>query len=214
MEPIKKILIPLVDPLHADPYVKLGAALLPPEGRILALRIVEIPEGESLSTGAEKAPVYRAALEDLNVQVADERVELRTLVRVSHGLSEGIATTAKEEGCDLLILPWKGYSSSDERFFGATIDRLLEHPPCKIIVVRATDPSGCKRLLLPIRGGPYAEFALEVAARLASAFAGEVTVLHCEQESPLPESRDRLYRSLFRKLRSHLAVKRWVTIQG
>jgi glucosyl-3-phosphoglycerate synthase len=214
MEPIRKILIPLVDPLRADPYIRLGASLLPPEGKILALKIVEVPQDESLSTGAERAPVYRAALEELNTQVHDGRVELRTLVRVSHRLSEGIAATAKEEECDLLILPWKGYSLSEERFFGATIDRLLEHPPCSVIVVRAADLSECKRLLLPIRGGPYAEFALEIAGRIASAWQGEVTVLHCKQDVPLPESEDKPYRSFLRRLRNPPEVNRILTTKG
>ena len=105
MDPVKKILIPLVDPTHALPYLKLGTALLPPEGKLLALRVVEIPEEESLSIGAETTPIYRAALEDLASQFPDERVELRTLVRVSRYLREGIIDTAREEACDLLLLP-------------------------------------------------------------------------------------------------------------
>lgn len=211
---LKNILIPLIDQTHALPYLKLAAALLPPEGKILALKVVEIPKEESLSIGAEKAPVYRAALEDLPSQFADQRVELKTLVRVSHRLREGIVETAKEEGCDLLILPWKGYTASEDRFFGSTIDRLLEQPPCNIIVVRAADFSRCKRILLPVRGGPYAEFALEVASRLALTLEAEVTVLHCEQRFSTPGFGDRAYRSFLRRLQFHPHVKRLLTRHG
>ncbi|MEK6601671.1 MAG: glucosyl-3-phosphoglycerate synthase, partial [Candidatus Binatota bacterium] len=211
---LKNILIPLIDQTHALPYLKLAAALLPPEGKILALKVVEIPQEESLSIGAEKAPVYRAALEDLPSQFADQRVELKTLVRVSHRLREGIVETAKEEGCDLLILPWKGYTASEDRFFGSTIDRLLEQPPCNIIVVRAADFSHCRRILLPVRGGPYAEFALEVASRLALTLEAEVTVLHCEQRFSTPGFGDRAYRSFLRRLQFHPHVKRLLTRHG
>lgn len=211
---LKNILIPLIDQTHALPYLKLAAALLPPEGKILALKVVEIPKEESLSIGAEKAPVYRAALEDLPSQFADQRVELKTLVRVSHRLREGIVETAKEEGCDLLILPWKGYTASEDRFFGSTIDRLLEQPPCNIIVVRAADFSHCRRILLPVRGGPYAEFALEVASRLALTLEAEVTVLHCEQRFSTPGFGDRAYRSFLRRLQFHPHVKRLLTRHG
>lgn len=211
---LKNILIPLIDQTHALPYLKLAAALLPPEGKILALKVVEIPKEESLSIGAEKAPVYRAALEDLPSQFADQRVELKTLVRVSHRLREGIVETAKEEGCDLLILPWKGYTASEDRFFGSTIDRLLEQPPCNIIVVRAADFSHCRRILLPVRGGPYAEFALEVASRLALTLEAEVTVLHCEQRFSTPGLGDRAYRSFLRRLQFHPHVKRLLTRHG
>jgi hypothetical protein len=60
---LRKILLTLVDPIHALPYLKLVAALLHPQGRVLALKIVRIPHEESLSIGAEIAPIYRAAME-------------------------------------------------------------------------------------------------------------------------------------------------------
>lgn len=214
MEVIKKILIPLVDPLQALSYVRLAAALLPPDGKILALMVVEIPEEESLSEGAEKVPVYRAALEDLPSQFPDKRVDLKTLVRVSHRLSEGIAETARDEGCDLLLLPWKGYTLSEKGFFGGTIDRLLDRPPCNTIVVRAADLPVCKSILLPIRGGPYAEFALEIASRMALSLKAEVTVFHCEERFPTRGFGDQAYRSFLRRLQFHPHIKHLLMFHG
>lgn len=214
MEQLKKILIPLPDPIQSIPYLRLGAALLPPDGKILALGVVRVPEETSLSEGAEKAPGYRAVLERLRVQFPDERVELRTLVRVSHRLSEGIAETAREESCDLLLLSWKGHTASEDYLFGATIDRLLEQPPCRIIVARADDLTACKNILLPVRGGPYAEFALEIASRLASSFKAEVTVLHCESRFSESEIGDLWYRYFLQKLRYYPPVRRLLTVQG
>jgi len=96
MEQLEKILVPLTDPVNALPYLKLGASLLPPDGKILALGVIKISEESSLSEGAEEAPIYRAALEKLKGHFPDERIELRTLVRVSHRLSEEIAETVRE----------------------------------------------------------------------------------------------------------------------
>jgi len=211
---IRKILIPLVDPGQALPFLKLAAALAPLEGKILALRVVEIPEDKSLSIGAETAPVYRAALEDITSHFPDERVEVKTLVRVSYRLSEGIADTAREEACDLLILPWKGYTVSQDRFFGKTIDPLLERPPCRTLVVRAAELSGCRRILLSVRGGPYAEFSLEVGSRLALSMEAEVTVLHCEQRFSAPGFGDRAYRLFLRRLQLHPHVRRLIDVRG
>ena len=211
---LTKVLIPLVDPIRAIPYLELAAALLPCEGKILALKVVEVQEGESLSVGAEKAPVYRASLEPLESIFPGGRVELKTIVRVSREIPTGVAETSREEDCDLLILPWKGYSSSEERFFSGTIDRLLERPPCNTIVVRAEEFSDCKRILLPVRGGPYAEFALEVASRLALSLDAEVTVLHCEQRFRAPGFGSRAYRSFLDRLRFHPHVRRLITIPG
>lgn len=203
---LQTILIPVFDPIQSLPYFRL-ASLLAPEGKILALKIVRVPEENSLSEGAEEAPDHRAALDKLKDHFPRERIEIKTLVRVSHRLSEGIAETARAEACDLLLLPWKGYSFSEDSFFGGTIDRLLEQPPCNSIVVRAGDLSNCKRILLPVRGGPYAEFALEIASQLALALEAEVTVLHCEQRFSAPPFGDWAYRSFLRRLQFRPHVK-------
>ncbi|MBI2359342.1 MAG: universal stress protein [Deltaproteobacteria bacterium] len=214
MGALKKVLLPLTDPAHAAPYLKLGTALLSPEGKILALGVVRVPEESSLSEGAEEAPDYRALLEELAAKFSDERVELKTLVRVSHRLSEGISETAREEGCDLVLLPWKGYTASEDRLFGSTIDRILEQPPCAIMVARADDLSSCRSILLPVRGGPYAEYALEIVEWLAGAFGAEVTVLHCQPVASGVPFDDRGYRSFLRKLRLYPQVRRMLTVHG
>ena len=68
-----KILIPLIDPVHARPYLNFASALLSQQGKILGLKVLEIPEGESLSAGAERAPLYRATMEELNSQLEEDR---------------------------------------------------------------------------------------------------------------------------------------------
>lgn len=214
MDFAKNILIPLIDPGQAVPYLRLAAALLPPEGKIVAMKVVLVPEKSSLSEGAAKAPTDRAALEEVKAQFPDERVELKTLVRVSHRVPEGIVETVREEECDLLLLPWKGYSASEERLFGATIDRLLEQPPCRMLVVPAVDLVACKKLLLAVRGGPYAEFAIEVASQLARTLDAEVTVLHCEERIAARGLSDRPYLAFLHKLPYYPQVKRLITVQG
>jgi glucosyl-3-phosphoglycerate synthase len=133
---------------------------------------------------------------------------------VSHRLSEGIAESAGAEGCDLLLLPWKGSASSDDRLFGRTIDRLVETPPCNLLVARVGDLAGLKKILLPVRGGPYVEFALEIAGQLALTLGGEITVLHCEQRFVSPQYGEDLYQTFIQRLRFHGQVKRLVTARG
>jgi glucosyl-3-phosphoglycerate synthase len=209
-----KVLIPVVDATAARFNLKLAASLLAPDGKILALNVVRVPEDLSLSEGAVEALDSRAALEEIHSLLPNKRVELRPLVRVSHRLSEGIAESAGVEGCDLLLLPWKGSASSDDLLFGRTIDRLVEAPPCNLLVARVGELSRCKRILLPVRGGPYAEFALEVADRLARSFKGEITVLHCDQRFASPQFNETLYHTFLQRLRFQPKVKRLMTVEG
>ena len=209
-----KILIPIVNAADARLNLGLAARLLPAHGKIVLLNVIRIPEQASLSEGAEGARDSRVALNEIHELLPDEGPELQILVRVSHTLTESIAECVDAEGCDLLLLPWRGSASSEELLFGRTIDRLVATPPCNLLVARMGDLSVYKRILLPIRGGPYAEFALWIAGQLASDFAGEITILHCQQRFVSPEAEEALYHTFIQRLRFHPQVKRIVTVQG
>ncbi|MDZ4344951.1 MAG: universal stress protein [Candidatus Binatia bacterium] len=102
-----KILLPVVNPPEARSNLELAVRLLHPEGQIVALKVVLVPEETSLSEGAGEAVDSRAALDEIRALLPNQRVELKPLVRVSHRLSEGIAESAAAENCDLLLLPWR-----------------------------------------------------------------------------------------------------------
>ncbi len=119
----------------------------------------------------------------------------------------------EKEGCDLLLLPWKGYTISEDRLFGNTIDKLLEEPPGRIMVTRLAESFGCNNLLLPVRGGPYAEFSLEVANQLSNSLGAQVTVLHCEQPDRSGYG-EKPYYGFLQKLRSHRQMRRLLTVQA
>jgi glucosyl-3-phosphoglycerate synthase len=212
--PNTKILLPVVHAPSARADLELAVRLLHPLGKIIALNVVRVPEANSLSEGAGEAVDSRAALEELYTLLPDQRVELKTLVKVSRSVTEGIAESAATEGADLLLLPWKGSTSSEVQLFGRTIDKLVESPPCNLLVSRVGELSRCKHILLPVRGGPYTEFAMEIASQLAQSFAGEITVLHCEQPFVSPEFGQALYGTFIQRLRFQPRVKRVVTVRG
>jgi nucleotide-binding universal stress UspA family protein len=209
-----KILLPVVYPSEARDNVELAVRLLHPQGKLVALKVVRVPDESSLSEGAGAAADSRAALNEIRALLPDSRFELKTLVRVSHRLSEGIIETVAAESADLLLLPWKGSASSEAFLFGRTIDRLVKTPPCNLLVGRVGDLSKYKKILLPVRGGPYAEFALQIADQLALSFTGEITVLHCEQRFAPSELGEPLYAAFTRRLRFQPRVKRLLTVQG
>ena len=209
-----KILIPVVEAEEARANLELASRLLEPTGKIIVLKVILVPEDTSLSEGANEAADSRVALNEIANLLQNKQVEMKSLVRVSRRLSEGIAETATAEGCDLLLLPWKGSASSDDKLFGRTIDRLVEAPPCNLLITRAGDLAGFKKILLPVRGGPYAEFAVGIAAQLAITLDGEITVLHCEQRFAAPEFGENLYQTFIQRLRFQPQVKRLVTVRG
>jgi glucosyl-3-phosphoglycerate synthase len=89
---------------------------------------------------------------------------------------------------DLLLLPW------DENAHAAAISAqtALAQPPCDTVAAKMAVPADkIRRILLPLRGGPYAGLALELAVRMARSLNAEVTLLRV-----LSETDDDLSRTL------------------
>ena len=99
-----KILLPIVSRSAAQTNLDLAMRLLDPQGKIVALRVVRVPDDVSLSEGAGDAADSRAVLDEISDLITDKRVEFKPLVRVAHRVYEGIAESAAAESADLLIL--------------------------------------------------------------------------------------------------------------
>jgi len=209
-----KILLPLLSQAEGATNLPLATRLLAPQGKIIALRVVRVPDDTSLSEGAGEALDSRAVLNEIGDLFADQRVEFKPLVRVAHRLSDGIVESAAAEKADLLILPWKGSARGEALLFGRTIDGLVEAPPCDLIVARVQGLAACKSILLPMRGGPYAEFALRIAQQLASSFGAEITVLHCESRFTSSEFNEPLYATFLHRMRFQPHVTRFLAVRG
>ena len=166
-----KILLPVVLPAEARGNIELAVRLLPSQGKLVVLRVMRVPDDVSLSEGAAQAADSRAALDETSAIRPDPRVELKTLVRVSHSLPDCISESVTTESADLLLLPWKGSTRSEAVLFGRTIDQLVETPPCNLLVARVGSLANCGKILLAVRGGPYAELAMQIANQLASSLA-------------------------------------------
>jgi nucleotide-binding universal stress UspA family protein len=176
----QRILIPLANPRTAADLVRIGAAVMDRTGSLVALGIVEIPEGVPLSEGATRARNARRLLQRV-LDFVPEGVELRTLVRIGRRAAEGIVETAAEEEADLIVFGWSGTPGGKRgaaAVFTPTIDAVVREAPCDIAVVKQRGIGEVGRILVPVRGGPHAELALRFADALGRRLDAEVAVLH------------------------------------
>jgi nucleotide-binding universal stress UspA family protein/predicted transcriptional regulator len=83
-----------------------------------------------------------------------------------------------EHGCDLLVLGHQGHSGVWGTFLGSTADKLVNHAPCSVLVIRPkTSRSLFKRLLVALDGSPLSWQAFQVSCRLAKATGATLTAL-------------------------------------
>ena len=179
--PRQRILIPLANPRTAADLVRIGAALLAPNGTLTALSIVEVDESSPLSAGAARARQARRLLQRV-LEFTPREVDLRTVVRIGRRASEGIAELAVDEQSELIIFGWGGRAGGPRghatSVFSPTIDEVVRDPPCDIGVVKQRGIGAVRRILVPVRGGPHAELALGTADALGRSLGATVDVLH------------------------------------
>ena len=220
-----RILIPVANPATAEELIRIGAALLDPRsGELTALGIVEVPEEMPLSEGATKARQARRLLQKV-LDYAPEGTQVRPVVRIGRRAAEGIVEAAIELEADLVIFGWGGRaggraaggrggaragsgngdaSAPAASIFSPTIDAVVRESPCDIAVVKQRPMSEIRRILVPVRGGPHAELALDFADALARRHGARVTVLHVVPPGLTPAVRTQAEHALALFLKQHV----------
>ena len=225
-----RILLPLANPRTSRDLVRIGAGIAggrPAE--ITALGIVEVPEGVSLSEGATQARTARRLLQRVLDFGDEEEVELRTLVRISRRVADGVIEAVGEEGADIVIFGWggpptasqaaraeaeatelalAGEPTSPRPVFSPTIDAVVRESPCDIAVVKQRGLEDVTSILVPVRGGPHAELAMRIGRDLAKRFGARIVVLHVVPKGIGERAIEREQAALDGFVREHAGTRR------
>jgi nucleotide-binding universal stress UspA family protein len=205
MNKVNHILLPVCEISEAELLLPLARAIAQGwKAHVLLFGIVHVPEGKSLSEGAEPAQALRQALESME---AAPLVEVLPTAKVTHFPWEEIVKQVDQAKYDLLLLQWR----DDQTVFCAELSEVLVQPPCDVAIIRPGKPVPIRRILLPVRGGPHAELALRVSLALAEAHGAEITALHVAPPAP-QAAEDVPYGNLAPVLQQLPAVTRMVTL--
>jgi glycosyltransferase involved in cell wall biosynthesis/nucleotide-binding universal stress UspA family protein len=166
----RKILVPVI--YGSESLAAITAAhTIAGRENIELVGLVGVDKSKSLSTATRPA---RKVREMLRRMTAQEHTRNRPRVRVSYNIWQELVDIVKEEGTDLLILEWPDHLDA----LGGAPEKILAHPPCDIAIVRGPILYRPARLLVPMRGGPYAELALRLSLSIANYEQTKVTALN------------------------------------
>ena len=167
-----KVLVAIADPERDQTLLRTASALAG-EGEVVLASAVEVTGDATLASAQPEARARRRALDALASQ---ERAgaRMRTLVTVARVGWDAIREATVAERPDLLLVGWRrpGWD-----LLGTTIEEVLRDPPCDLAVVKGS-PAQARRVLVPVRGGVYAQLAARLGVELARANNGAVTLLH------------------------------------
>ncbi len=180
-EPDYQVLVPVANPATAGTLLRLAGILACQEGgKVLALQVVTVPDQVPLEEGRHRAAVGRVLLERAMTQAKEEGFAIQTMTRVAHSVAEGVLDTAREEGVDMILLGWRGYTRSAGASMGPIIDAVIRDAPCEVTVVKGERWREAEKILVPTAGGPHAPIAARLALLLSEAFGSEVTALYVQ----------------------------------
>lgn len=127
------------------------------------LHMVPIPDQIPLSDAHCYMEHGKEAIMEAMLYLAT-RFPVRHTVRYCRNAARGIVSAARDHAADLIIVGWRGHTHAHDFFYGSTVDPILERNPCDVIVVKGEIHGGCKRVLVPLAGGPNSRLALEMAS--------------------------------------------------
>ena len=201
-----KILVAITEPEREGALLETAAALAC-GGEVVLASVIEVTGDATLASAQPEARGRRRALDALAADLGPGR-QVRSLVTVARVGWDAIREACANERPDLLLVGWRrpGWD-----LLGTTIEAILRDPPSDVAIVKGA-PARASRILVPVRGGRYAQLATRLGIELARAHNGSVTLLHVAERDG-GRKRPTLYQ-LLGELAHDERVERLVTRSG
>lgn len=137
--------------------------------KVILVGVVPIEEGQSISAGTMTARKLRKKL----LALSNTQIRFKSRVIVSPTPWDDLKNVIHDEEPDILVVEWKHGKTT----WGATISEIMTNPICDTALIRGAMPEKMDRVLVAVRGGPYADLALQLGVNLPS---DERDVLHID----------------------------------
>ena len=196
---IAKVLVPVLAGCDQKSAIHAAHSIAGDENVYLS-GFIHVPENQSLSTAAVDARKLRQTLKQLyKVKRGDKWAQ----VNVSHNPWSELVNVVKREDIDLLLLEWPCHFDS----LKVTIAEVFAQAPCNIAIVNQHIGAAVKNVLIPIRGGPYAELSLRIALSIRNSNNAHISSLHLFPNNVTKEQ-DAAFKGVDRVLKNLPEIKR------
>lgn len=186
-----KLLLPLSNPQTAQSLLKLALAIARERNyEIECLQVIPVPRHASPSESKVNTVMSRRLLSQAVRQAKTWQIPMHTQIRTTHSVSQAILEAIQDSHIDLLLMGWKGSTSTPGRIFGDVVDTIIRQAKCDVVLVKVGAESTpteaisskngedsvhallhlmrLKRWLVPIAGGPNSQYAITLLPALVS----------------------------------------------
>ena len=165
-----RVLLPVHNPHTAETLVRLAASVAKPRGgEITVLRVTRVPEQLPPEMARAAIEGEEEILERLQALESEVGVPITTEVRIGHNVGRAILESAREDRSHLIVLGWKGFTTTARKILGEVTDDIVRLGRADILLVKfGPEPAVPRRILLPSAGGVHARKAQGYAVGLTA----------------------------------------------
>ncbi len=165
--------------------------------RLIFVHVIEVHEGQLLMAGLDEAEHIKPIFAEAESLAAREGVPFRSIIKVSHRISEGIVDTAVEEECNFMVIGRLKNPNLLDRIFSTLIYTVLQKSPGEAAILHGELPEGgVRNILIPYGANIHTRLALEVAPTLAEYFQARVRIAVVFEYGVPKADRDALIHSI------------------
>lgn len=164
-----RLLIPISNPKTTPTLLKMAVAIARDRHyEVECLQVILVPAYQTPSEVTVRLKNSQELLQQAVLLGQAWRVPVHTQIRIAHTVAGAILETVKERHIDLVLMGWKGGTTTPGRIFSKVVDTVIRQAPCEVVLVKFPDESRFDRWLIPMAGGPNAQEAIHLLPALSS----------------------------------------------
>ena len=134
---------------------------------VVAVSVVEVPRQMPIHEGIRFSHHKESLLSQARKLASEMGESIETDIVVAHQSADGLLAAITQHKADALVMGWKGYTNTRDRFFGEIADRIIRLAPCDLMLIKLNKTEQIKSSFLPTAGGPNARLAATVLGAIA-----------------------------------------------
>ncbi|WP_193198879.1 chloride channel protein [Nostoc sp. MG11] len=132
-----RLLVPVANPETAGILLQMAAAIARDRHyEIECVQVMLVSRHSSPSETQVRTAKSRRLLRQAEVLAKKWRIPLHTQIRVTHDVAQAILETINEQHIDLILMGWKGNTSTPGRIFGNVVDTIIRQATCDVVLVK------------------------------------------------------------------------------
>ncbi|OUL32039.1 chloride channel protein [Nostoc sp. 106C] len=186
-----RLLVTVANPETAGTLLQMAAAIASDRHyEIECVQVILVSRHSSPTETQVRTAKSRRLLRQAEVLAKKWQIPLHTQIRVAHDVAQAILETIDERHIDLILMGWKGNTSTPGRIFGTVVDTIIRQATCDVVLVKLgnsqqsnvnsqdsrvksknsalNNQHSFNSWLVPMAGGPNARMAIKLLPALVT----------------------------------------------